>query len=152
MEFPYIKVTDFPKHQPRQRLLPWVRVGIFNPKNPQTVVYPVGLVDSGSDVTLINFELGEKLGYEIEEGIKQEVKGFGGGTITGFYHKVGFIIEEPGNPKNAIKYTDFVIFSKNKFPVSMPQQTAIFGTIGFFRHLMVTFVFPKKVIIDTLLS
>ena len=65
MDFPYITVTDFVKHQKRQRKLPWVRFGIYNPNNPNYVLYPLGLVDSGSGLTFITHELGEQLGLDI---------------------------------------------------------------------------------------
>lgn len=152
MEFPYIKVIDFPKHQKRQRLLPWLRIGIFNPKNPSGVIYTLGLVDSGADITILDREIGEELDYDIEKGTLEKIFGVGGGSINGFAHKVGYLIENPDNTKGAIRYTDFAVFTKNPFPATMPQQTAIFGTIGLFRHLMVTFIFPKSIIINRLSS
>lgn len=152
MEFPYVKVLDFPKHQKRRRLLPWVRVGIFNPKNPEEIIYALGLVDSGADITILDREIGEELGFEIEKGISQKIFGVGGGFIRGFVHKVGYLIENPEKPKDLTKYQDLAVFTKNPFPSTMPQQTAIFGTIGFFRHLMVTFIFPKSIIIDPISS
>ncbi|MBI2621765.1 MAG: hypothetical protein HYW63_03955 [Candidatus Levybacteria bacterium] len=79
MNFPYIKVLDFPHHLKRERILPWIRFGIFNPKNHTDIIYPVGLVDSGSDITFIDHELGEKLGYDIKSGVKDQVIGVGGG-------------------------------------------------------------------------
>ena len=152
MEFSYTKVLDFPRHQKRERTLPWVRVGLFNPRNPSKVIYTLGLVDSGADVSVVDREIGEELTYKIEEGPKEQVVGLGGGITNGFIHKVGFVIENPENPKDVVKYSDIVVFTKNTFPATMPQQTAIFGTIGFFRHLMVTFVYPRSIIIDTLAS
>lgn len=152
MEFPYAKVIDFPRHQKRARLLPWIRVGIFNPRDPSVVVYTVGLVDSGADVSIIDREVGEELGYEIEKGGKEQIVGLGGGVTQGFVHKVGFKLENLSEPKDIIKYTDLVVFTKNTFPTTMPQQTAIYGTIGFFRHLMVTFIYPQQIIIETLAS
>lgn len=152
MEFPYIRVLDFPKHQKRARLLPWIRAGIANPENPAKIIYPLGLIDSGADLTIINREIGEELDYEIESGQEEEIKGLGGGSVIGFIHKVTYLIENPNNPKEIIKYPDIVAFTKNVFPLSYPQQTAIFGTIGFFNHLMVTFMFPHRIIIDTLSS
>lgn len=152
MEFPYIKVLDFPKHQKRRRILPWIRLGIFNPKYPEDIIYSLGLVDSGADVTMVDREIGEELEFEIDKGIPEQIFGVGGGSIKGFAHKVGYLIENPDNPKDLIKYQDLTIFTKNPFPSTMPQQTAIFGTIGFFGHLMVTFMFPKSIIIDRLSS
>ena len=147
MEFPYILVTDFPQHQRRQRPLPWVRFGIYNPKNPDFVVYPIGLIDSGSDLTFINHEFGEQLDYDIKKGDRQEIKGVGGGSMQIYLHNVGFILEENGEK---YQYTDLMGFTYSDFPSSMPQQTAILGTIGFFRHLKVEFNFPSSIKIGSL--
>lgn len=152
MEFPYTKVLDFPKHQKRTRLLPWARVGIFNPKDPKNVIYSLGLIDSGADSTIVDREIGEELKFEIDKGTPEQIFGVGGGSIKGFAHMVGYLIENPDDPKDLIKYQDLTIFTKNPFPSTMPQQTATFGTIGFFRHLMVTFMFPKSIIINRLSS
>jgi len=146
MEFPYAKVLDFPKHQKRTRILPWIRVGIFNPKSPLKIVFTLGLVDSGADISIVDREIGKELGYETAKGIPEKIIGLGGAKTYGFGHKVGFLLEDPDDNSNTIKYFDYVIFTKNTFPSTMPQQTAIYGTIGFFRHLMVTFVYPKSII------
>jgi len=107
MEFPYLKVVDFPKHQKRERFLPWIRFGIFNPKNKSKILYPVGLVDSGSDITIIDHEFAKELGIEIKKGPNES------------------------------------------FPLTMPQQTAILGTIGFFRHFKVTFDYPRRILVES---
>lgn len=145
MKFPYIKVVDFPKHQPRERVLPWLRIGIFNPKDETNVIYPLGLVDSGSSVTIIDYEIGEALGFNIKKvkkGFKGKVYGVGGGCIDVYFHKVGFSIHD-GSKRKPIVYEDFAVFTYKKFPLSMPQQTAIFGLRGFFNHLEVTFRHPE---------
>lgn len=149
MEFPYCKVLDFPKHQKRIRLLPWIRIGIFNPRNPSKVIYPLGLVDSGFDMSIVDRELGEELSYDVDTGQPETIIGMGGGQTPGFIHKLGCLVENPDNPKDIIKYVDLVVFTKNNFPATMPQQTAIFGTIGFFRHLLVTFAFPSGIQVQT---
>ena len=149
MNFEYVKVIDFPKHQKRQRILPWIRFGIFNPKNQEKILYPLGLVDSGSDFTIIDHEFGINLGYEIEKGQKGEITGFGGGKVPVFLHPVGFYIHD-GSSETPITYQDIVAFTKGKFPLSMPQQTAILGTYGFFRHLKVAFEFPRKISVTPL--
>lgn len=152
MEFPYIKVIDFPKHQLRQRSLPWVRFGVFNPKNKDKIIYPLGLVDSGSTITIIDHEIGKNLGFDIkkvEKRFKGKVFGVGGGSIEVYFHKVGFSIDD-GKSKRPIVYQDFVGFTYQKFPSSMPQQTAILGLKGFFSHLEVTFKHPRFVAVKTL--
>lgn len=102
MNFPYIKVIDFPKHQKRERLLPWIRFGIFNPKDSSDILYPLGLVDSGSDITFITHEFAESLGFDIKKGRKVEVVGIGGGEITTYLHQVGFHIHDGGKDKQII--------------------------------------------------
>ena len=144
MNFPYAKVLDYPKHQKRERILPWIRFGIFNPKSPDNVIYPVGLVDSGSDLTFINYELGEELGFDIQKGIKDQVLGVGGGKIDVWFHKVGVILEDKKTDET-IKFIDQIAFTYSDFPSSMPQQTAILGTLGFFRHVNVTFKYPVMI-------
>ncbi len=146
MNFSYVKVLDFPKHQERQRILPWIRFGIFNPKEPSLIIYPLGLVDSGSDITFVTHELGEQLGYNITKGIKNQIIGMGGGAIDVYYHKVGIILEDKGG-KQIYKFVDMIAFTYKDFPATMPQQTAILGTIGFFRHLNVCFNFPVQITI-----
>lgn len=151
MEFPYTKVIDFPKHQTRQRLLPWIRFGIFNPRLPDKVIYPMGLIDSGSNVTIIDHEIGENLGLDIKKvkkGFKGKVYGVGGGFIEVYFHKVGFIIDNEGGEKPII-YQDLVGFTLCQFPSSMPQQTAILGHIGFFNHLEVCFNHPISISINS---
>lgn len=134
MKFSYIKVIDFPKHQKRERLLPWIRFGIFSLKNPSKILYPLGLIDSGSDITFITHEFAESLGMNIKMGRKVEVVGIGGGEITVYLHQVGFHIYA-GSKDKPIIYQALAAFAYRDFPSSMPQQTAILGTLGFFMHL-----------------
>lgn len=147
MKFPYTKVIDFPKHQKRERILPWIRFGIFNLKDKSNILYPVGLVDSGSDITIIDHEFAEELGFNIKKGVKNKVYGVGGGFIDIYFHKVGLAIHD-GSRKKPIVYKDFIAFTYKKFPTTMPQQTAILGTMGFFRHLEVTFRYPKEILVE----
>jgi len=146
MEFPYFKVIDFPKHQKRERILPWIRFGIFNLKDKTRILYPVGLVDSGSDVTIADHEFAKELGIEIKKGEKSKIYGVGGGSLEVWFHKVGLFIHN-GSDKKLVVYQDFVGFTYEKFPFSMPQQTAILGTIGFFRNLKVALEYPKRMVI-----
>ena len=132
--------------------MPWLRFGIFNPKNEDVIVYPLGLVDSGSDLTIINHEFAEELGIDLGKAKKDQkgdVVGVGGGKLEVCLYKVGFLIGDESGVK-PIKYTDLVGFSRADFPPSMPQQTAILGTTGFFRKLRVTFNFPKYILVELL--
>ncbi len=155
MEFAYYKVVDFPKHQKRQRALPWIRVGIYNPEkyNLETsegLIYPLGLIDSGSDTTIIHREIGEELGFDIESGKEGEISGLGGGRIKVYFHKVGFKISDLMEKEEPIMYEDYAGFTDKHFPISNPQQTAIFGTVGFFNHLGVCFKYPESIWIEKL--
>lgn len=146
MNFPYTKVIDFPKHQKRERFLPWIRFGIFNPKSPFNILYPLGLVDSGSEITFITHEFAENLGFNIKKGRKVEVFGVGGGKIDVYLHEIGFQISD-GSKENLIVYKGLASFTYGDFPSSMPQQTAILGTLGFFMYLDVTFRYPKEIVV-----
>lgn len=147
MKFDYIKVLDFPKHQKRERILPWVRFGIFNPKDQSQTLYPLGLIDSGSDITFINHEFGKQLGFDIKKGLKSEVYGIGGGKIEVYFHVVGFYLHD-GSEKKPIVYRDTAAFTYRDFPSTMPQQTAILGTLGFFRNVDVMLYYPKYIIVE----
>lgn len=152
MNFPYIKVIDFPKHNKRERYLPWLRFGVFNPIDKKNVIFPLGLVDSGSNVTIIDYEIGESLGFDIQKvtkGFKGKVYGVGGGSIDVYFHKVGFVIDNKLGEK-PIVFTDYAGFTYRHFPMSMPQQTAILGHMGFFNHLEVCFKHPQLITIKPL--
>lgn len=144
MTFPYIKVLRFHKHQKRERMLPWIRFGIFNPENPSNIIYPLGLIDSGSDITFVDHEFGVKLGFDIKKGHKGEAHGLGGEKIDIYFFKVGLSISD-GSKRTPILYKDFVGFTYREFPISMPQQTAILGTVGLFRNVDVTFSYPNYI-------
>ena len=145
--FPYIVVTDFPKHQNRRRALPWVRFGIFNPRRPNKILYPLGLVDSGADITVIEREFGEELLFEIEKGQKDKIIGYGGSSVPVYYHNVGFLIEDL-NQTVVKTYTSGVGFTADTFPKTMPQQTAILGRQGFFDKFSVTFNHPENITVE----
>ncbi|PIU35400.1 hypothetical protein COT03_01350 [Candidatus Shapirobacteria bacterium CG07_land_8_20_14_0_80_39_18] len=148
MRFTYLPVLDFPNHQKRTRYLPWIRFGIANPKNKSEIVYPIGLIDSGSEITFVDYEIGEELGFDIETGKSEKVYGVGGGFIRVYYHKTILYIQNKDSEEPII-FEDWIAFSKEKFPDTMPQQTAILGTIGFFRHLKITFNYPKFIDIES---
>ena len=147
MNFPYFLVTHWDKnHVKSESIVPWIRFGVYNPNNHTKIVYPLGLVDSGSEITFISHELGEELGFDIRNTkIRGRADGVGGGSIEIFYHRVGLILDEG---KEKYEFIDFIGFSYSDFPTSMPQQTAILGTLGFFNHLNVSFKYPKVITID----
>lgn len=147
MEFPYFKVLDFPKHQKRERFLPWIKFGIFSQENKNKILYPIGLIDSGSEVTIVDCEFAEELGIKIKKGKKNKISGVGGGIIEVWFHQVGLLVHDESDGRPII-YQDLVGFTYERFPLTMPQQTAILGTIGFFRNLKVAFDYPKSIMIE----
>ena len=147
MDFPYTLVTDWPKHQARQRYLPWINIGIRKPGVNRTV-WPLGLIDSGAELTVIDHEIGKELGLDFRKAIKNTITGFGGAKVQVLILEVEFVIED-GNEKDPIVYQDFAGFTTKSFPVSHPQQTAIFGTVGLFRKVnRVSFEYPKRIRIE----
>ena len=147
MDFPYTLVTDWPKHQARQRYLPWINVGIRKPNTSKTV-WPLGLVDSGAELTVIEQEIAEELGLNFSKAINSTITGFGGARISVLIVEVEFVIDDE-KTKIPIVYRDFAAFTKNSFPASHPQQTAIFGTVGLFRKVIkVSFEYPKRIRIE----
>jgi len=145
MIIPYSEIETYVGFKIIRRLLPWIAVTLCNPKNPSISVSPLGLIDSGSDVTMVDREIGTYLDYKIESGRRDIISGVGGGKTDGYFHEAGFIIYDPRRKEKPIKYLDDVFFAKEPFPKTNPQQTAIFGTLGFFKHTIVTFSFPEHI-------
>ena len=146
MDFDYTLVTDWPHHQPRQRYLPWINIGIRKPGNSKTI-YPLGLVDSGAELTVIDKEIGDELGFNFAKARKGEMTGFGGAKVEVLILEAEYEIDDKRGDKPII-YRDLVAFTKRAFPQTHPQQTAIFGTIGLFRNVRVTFNYPKNIHIE----
>lgn len=146
MDFAYTLVTDWVKHKPRQRYLPWINIGIRKPGSPE-IITPLGLVDSGAELTIIEREIGEELGFDFKKAQKGEITGFGGGKVEALIIDCEYVIDDNSGRK-PIVYRDLVGFTKGQFPISHPQQTAIFGTIGLFRNTKVTFNYPKNMHIE----
>ncbi len=145
MNFPYTRVTDLTRINLPSRILPWLPIEIFTADNPDNRVTPLGLVDSGADVNMINIEIGKYLGLKLEGGKEHKIFGLGGGVVTGFEHKVMYQISDPEGKEKSIIYEDIAVFTKDAFPPSTPQQTAIWGTVGFFRNTIVSFNFPDNI-------
>lgn len=143
MDFDYALVTDWPGHQPRQRYLPWINIGIRKPGSSKTI-YPLGLVDSGAELTIIEKEIGEELGFNFAKAEKATLTGFGGGKVPVLILEADYEIDDKRG-KKPIVYRDLVGFTQQSFPQTHPQQTAIFGTIGLFRDVKVTFDYPKNI-------
>lgn len=148
MDFDYATVIDWPKHKPRNRILPWINIGIRKPNTDETI-WPLGLVDSGADITIADREIGEELGFNFTKAHKDTITGFGGAKVEVLILEAKFVIDN-NKGKTPIIYKDFLGFTKGQFPQSHPQQTAIFGTIGLFRNVQVTFDYPRNIHIERL--
>lgn len=83
----------------------------------------------------------------LRQGIKSEVYGIGGGKIDVYFHAVGFYLHD-GSKDKPITYQDVAAFTYRDFPATMPQQTAILGTLGFFRNVDVMLYYPKHIVIE----
>lgn len=98
----------------------------LNPKDEKNIVYPLGLVDSGSDITIIDHEFGEALGFDLQKarrGQKITVTGVGGGKINIYLYEVGFLLGErsgmePINTQtlSALRAQIFPLLCLNKQP------------------------------------
>lgn len=146
MDFPYTTVVDWPKHKTRTRILPWINIGIRKPGG-KAAVWPLGLVDSGADITVVDKEIADELGFSFKKAIKETIRGFGGGTVNVYVVEAEYEIND-NSGKTPIIYRDLIAFTQTTFPQSHPQQTAIFGTIGLFRQVKVVFDFPNKIHIE----
>ncbi len=146
MDFDYALVTDWPGHKPRQRYLPWINIGIRN-HGSQKTIYPLGLVDSGAELTIVDREIGEELGFNFSRANKGAVTGFGGGRIEVLFMEAEYEIHD-NSRKKPIIYRDLVAFTRQAFAQTHPQQSAIFGTIGLFRNVKVTFDYPSNIHIE----
>ena len=146
MDFPYTTVVDWPKHKARTRILPWINIGIRKPDS-KTTIWPLGLVDSGADITIADKEIADELGISFKKAIKDTVRGFGGGIVTIYVVEAEYEIND-NSGKTPIIYRDLIAFTQTSFPQTHPQQTAIFGTIGLFRQVKVAFDFPNNIHIE----
>jgi len=64
--------------------------------------------------------------------------------LGSLYHKVGIRLEDSKN-KEVYDFVEMVGFTRGGFPSTLPQQTAILGTIGFFNHLNIRFSYPIEI-------
>ncbi|TSC88385.1 MAG: Uncharacterized protein G01um101416_53 [Microgenomates group bacterium Gr01-1014_16] len=153
MDFEYILAFGFnAKHQKINRIVPWINISIFNPKNESRTIDAYCLIDSGSDTTFFTSEIGEYLGYDIAIGKPFLTYGIGGSSIKIYYHRVGIKVEDPENKHEPIEYKDIMGFTKSGFPISLPQQTGILGSMGFFRNVSVFLDYPKLISINEKVS
>jgi len=94
MDFDYATVIDWPKHKARTRILPWINIGIRIPNNTDETVWPLGLVDSGTDITIVDREIGEELGFNFQKAQKDTTTGFGGAKVEVLIMEAECVIDD----------------------------------------------------------
>lgn len=93
------------------------------------------LVDSGADVSLFDWEIGDDLGINIRKGMPYQVLGVGGGIITYYFHAVSLVI-------GGISYKTRVGFTGN--PTGQVTPYGIVGQKGLFDKFIVGFDLLKR--------
>jgi hypothetical protein len=97
------------------------------------------LIDSGSDQTIFNHEIGGILGIRVEQGIKGSFTGTSGTRQDVFYHQLGLKLR---SGFRSAEYTARVGFAR------LPSDVAgILGQKGFFDHFEVLLSQRKELII-----
>lgn len=93
------------------------------------------LVDSGADMSLFDWEIGDALGIEIKRGIPCEVLGVGGGISVYYLHTVILVV-------GGMSYKARVGFADNPSGQMIPY--GIVGQRGFFDKFVVSFDLRKE--------
>ena len=79
-----------------------------------------------ADISIVDRELGNELDYVIEEGKPETLIGMGGGKTEGFIHELGYFIGNPDNTDDAVKYKDYVVFTKKRIVGKSGLSTRFF--------------------------
>jgi len=153
ISFPYQLVKWMPESQLNvpgavvtEVIRPWIDIELFNPLTKKHTGFLCScLVDTGSDATFFNEELGQYLGYDIGAGEYREITGVGGGSVKAYFHEVGIRVNNPVGKEKPIDIVDSMGFVPGGFPISNPQQTGILGSVGFFRYVNVYFSYPRLI-------
>lgn len=93
------------------------------------------LLDSGASIFLFTRELGEKIGLDIEKGIKDDLGGIGNGMVV-YKHKINLKV------RNKIFKIE-AAFSKERF-----FDINIIGRKDVFNKMNITFICDKEIILD----
>ncbi|MFH1584288.1 MAG: hypothetical protein ABIA56_04170, partial [Actinomycetota bacterium] len=93
------------------------------------------LLDSGASISLFTRELGEKIGLDIEKGIKDDLGGIGNGMVV-YKHKINLKVRDEIFKIEAA-------FSKERF-----FDINIIGRKGVFNKMNITFICDKEIILD----
>jgi len=84
MKFPYIK---FPSFNPRQKWIsrPYIPLKIIGQKG---IWEGYGLIDSGADKSLLNIEIAEEIGLDLDESQFENFSGIEGGKLKAKITKI----------------------------------------------------------------
>lgn len=93
------------------------------------------LVDSGADVSLFDWEIGEDLGIDIRGGVSYEVLGVGGGISLYYFHAVSLVI-------GGTSYKTNIGFAGN--PTGQMTPYGIIGQKGLFDKFIIGFDLLKR--------
>jgi hypothetical protein len=122
MQFRYdLRYTDY-----GFEMIPWVPVVFRNPHNGREL--PIFcLVDSGASDTLLNAEIAEALGIDVQEGAPRIYAGVGG-EVTGYQHTIAMRMMNDRR--------EFIIPCG---VLPLPAYDGLLGQRGFFDHYKVVF-------------
>lgn len=114
--------------------------GLIRPIIPVTLLYKdksviyEALVDSGADMCMFPAQIGEILGFDIEDGKKGSLGGVVGKTVDAYYHDID--IEIGGNRTHAtIGFTE-----ESRF------DYGFLGQVGVFNYYTIHFFYRKGVV------
>jgi hypothetical protein len=131
MKFPYIKV---PTTDPRK---PWLSRSIIPViiSTQEKNVRVDALIDSGADCCLFNYELGKRLGLEVEKGQVRQLSGIEGIQTITWFHKI--ILQIVGSNDKVLIEAGFT---------KSPGVFAILGQEGFFDAFRIKFERDRGII------
>jgi hypothetical protein len=89
-------MIEFPFEKRRSQRLgpilkPFIPVRLIGPKNSETMLM---LLDSGADLSLIPYSVGEAIGLELDMNNRSEIQGIGEGSVPYILSQVKLGIEE----------------------------------------------------------
>lgn len=123
MKFPYIK---FPSSDPKRKWIsrPYVPIKIIGQKG---VWEGYGLIDSGADKSLLNTEIAEEIGFNLDENKLEKFSGIEGGNLEAKIAKIRLQIAGFEEIKIVAGF------------VNSPTVGVILGQEGFFDEFRIKF-------------
>jgi hypothetical protein len=138
LSFPFqkVRVARSRLYPDRAKLVPFIPVALVG----AAAQVPLMLIaDSGSDYTIVSYEIAPLLGLDLEAGERTSFCGTSGEQQDAYVHRLDIVIE---NADNSVRYATDVAFA------SLPRSVAgLLGRVGFFDRFVVTFNQPKNQII-----